>query len=199
MTFVHTWKKGNRPETFVLFHGTGGTERSLIPLAECLGPDFGILSPRGQVMEGTKTRYFKRFSEGVFDEADLDLRTLELADWIQGMEGEKEIDPQNVIALGYSNGATIIASLLYQRPNLFKKAILLRPSVPFSRGDWPDLSNLQVLLLNGQKDEIVRASHADELAKILISRGAQVQNVQIPADHGLTELDMDTMRQWLKL
>jgi len=54
--------------TFLLLHGTGGTEEDLIPLAYQLDKDAAILSPKGKVLEnGITPRFFRRLAEGVFD------------------------------------------------------------------------------------------------------------------------------------
>lgn len=53
-------KKGTRPNapTLVLFHGTGGTERDLIPLAKHISPESSVLSLRGNVLENGMPRFF---------------------------------------------------------------------------------------------------------------------------------------------
>ena len=61
--------------TLFMLHGTGGTEMDLVPIAERISPGSSVLSVRGNVLENGMPRFFKRLSEGVFDEEDLKYRT----------------------------------------------------------------------------------------------------------------------------
>ena len=111
--------------TFLLLHGTGGNEQDLIPLAYELDKRAAILSPRGKVLEnGIAPRFFRRLAEGIFDIEDLKFRTNELADFVIAASGSYNLDLQHVIAVGYSNGANIAASMLLLRPEILSSAIL---------------------------------------------------------------------------
>src|SRR5690625_6155548 len=81
----HIFQKGtdqSKP-TFVLLHGTGGTEHDLLPIAEKIDPEVNILSVRGNVLENGMPRFFKRLAEGVFDEEDLVFRKKELYEFLE--------------------------------------------------------------------------------------------------------------------
>ncbi|HXP51645.1 MAG TPA: alpha/beta hydrolase, partial [Bacteroidia bacterium] len=66
--------------TLLLLHGTGGSEEDMLPLGQQIDREAAILSPRGKVLENGMPRFFRRYSEGVFDLEDLKFRTYELAD-----------------------------------------------------------------------------------------------------------------------
>ncbi len=125
--FTHEYvpAKAENALTLLLLHGTGGDERSLLTLGAQVAPGAGMLSPRGKVMEGPNPRFFFRFAEGVFDMEDLIFRTHELADWIEAAVAEYGIAPESLVALGYSNGANIAASVMLLRPTALRKAVLL--------------------------------------------------------------------------
>ena len=40
--------------------------------------------------------------------------------------------PSRVIGLGYSNGANILASVIFARPELFDDAVLMHPLIPWT-------------------------------------------------------------------
>jgi len=111
----HIFQKGTNPSkpTLLLLHGTGGNELDLLPLAGMIDSEASILSVRGNVLENGMPRFFRRLAEGVFDEADLVFRTKELNDFLDEAAGEYEFNRDNIIAVGYSNGANIAASLLF--------------------------------------------------------------------------------------
>ncbi|SFH92765.1 alpha/beta hydrolase [Pisciglobus halotolerans] len=111
---IHLFKEGNPTKpVFLLLHGTGGNEYDLLPVAEFIDPEASILSVRGNILENGMPRFFKRLAEGVFDEEDLIKETKQLYDFINQAAEKYHFDRKKVIALGYSNGANIAASLLF--------------------------------------------------------------------------------------
>ena len=109
--FIHEFVPGKSDRTLLLLHGTGGNERDLIPLGRELDPNASLLSPRGKTLENGMPRFFRRLAEGVFDLEDLQKRTHELADFVTSAAQHYKIDSKSIVALGYSNGANIAASM----------------------------------------------------------------------------------------
>src|SRR5690625_933768 len=109
----HIFSKGTNEKTLLLLHGTGGNEEDLLPLARKIDPDANVLSVRGNVLENGMPRFFRRLAEGVFDEEDLIARTKELHEFLDKAAIENNFDRNNIMAIGYSNGANIAASLLF--------------------------------------------------------------------------------------
>src|ERR1700741_1063550 len=120
--FIHEFVPGDSGRTLLLLHGTGGDERDLIPLGRELDPEASLLSPRGKILENGMPRFFRRLGEGVFDLEDLRKRTQELADFVTSAAEHYKIDNRKVIAIGYSNGANIAASMLLLRPEILSAA-----------------------------------------------------------------------------
>src|SRR6184192_4850281 len=128
--FIHEFVLGKSERTLLLLHGTGGNERDLIPLGHELDPNAALLSPRGKVLENRLPRFFRRLAEGVFDLEDLKNRTHELADFVAAAAKHYGFASDNLVAVGYSNGANIAASMLLLRPEILSDAILFRAMVP---------------------------------------------------------------------
>lgn len=183
--------------TLLLLHGTGGNERDLIPLGQELDPNAALLSPRGKTLENGRPRFFRRLAEGVFDLEDLRQRTNELADFVTSAAKHYEIDATAIVAVGYSNGANIAASMLLLRPGVLSAAILFRAMVPLVPETAPDLSARRVLISEGDHDPIVSAAEAGRLAGLLRNTGADVTIRFFPSGHELTPDDVDHAREWL--
>src|SRR5256885_1712230 len=113
--FIHEFVPGTSNRTLLLLHGTGGNERDLIALGRQLDPNAALLSPRGKVLENGMPRFFRRLAEGVFDLQDLKHRTNELADFVAAAAQHYGFASDNLVAVGYSNGANIAASMLLLR------------------------------------------------------------------------------------
>ena len=195
--FLHEFVPGNSKRTLLLLHGTGGNERDLIPLGRELDPDASLLSPRGKILENGMPRFFRRLAEGVFDLEDLKTRTNELADFIAAAAQHYGFAADNVVAVGYSNGANIAASMVLLRPEISHAAILFRAMVPLVPGNLPDLSSVRVRIGAGDQDPIIPASEAQRLVELLRRAGANVTIRFFNAGHGLTNSEMEIAREWL--
>ena len=154
----HLFQKGkdSSKPTLLLLHGTGGTELDLLPLAGKIDEEASVLSVRGNILENGMPRFFRRLAEGIFDEEDLVYRTKELNQFLDEASQKYEFDRENVIAIGYSNGANIAASLLFHYPGCFKAAILHHPMVPRRGIDLPDLSGKKCSL---QREKMIQFVH----------------------------------------
>jgi phospholipase/carboxylesterase len=195
--FVHRYEPAARSgaPALLLLHGTGGNEADLLPLGQMIAPGAALLSPRGKVLERGMPRFFRRLEEGVFDEADVRARALELAEFIA--EARERYGLPAPIALGYSNGANIAAALLYLKPEALGGAVLLRAMVPLAGGPQAQASGKPVLILSGAMDPIVPAANAGRLASVLEGAGAKVTHRTLPAGHELSQADITAARSWL--
>lgn len=183
--------------TLLTLHGTGGDENDLLRLGRALLPGAALLSPRGKVDEGGALRFFRRIREGVFDLEDLAVRTDELATFIDHASGAYGIRRDRIVAVGFSNGANIAASLLLRRPGVITRAILLSPMVPFEPDPTPDLSTTVVFIGAGRTDHMVPAAQTERLAELLRACGARVTLHWENGGHSIAEGEIRAAQSWL--
>jgi phospholipase/carboxylesterase len=196
--FIHEFVPGSSNRTLLLLHGTGGNERDLIPLGRELDPDAALLSPRGKVLENGMPRFFRRLAEGVFDLEDLKHRTNELADFVTSAAEHYGFATNQLIAVGYSNGANIAANMLLLRPEVLSAAILFRAMVPLLPDKLPNLSSVRVWIGAGDQDPIVPLPETKRLAELLRRAGADVTIRFAKAGHGITNDDLEAASHWLR-
>ncbi len=201
MDFIHKFvpsASGDNALTLVLLHGTGGNEEDLIPLGKFLAPDAALLGVRGKVLEGAAPRFFRRLAEGVFDEEDLVFRTHELARFLKEAVDAYSLNARGLVAVGYSNGANIAASMLLLEPTILSAAVLFRAMVPLEPEKLPELREKQVLMLSGRIDPLVPPANAERLAQLLRQAGADVTLNWQNAGHGLVHEELQTAQVWVK-
>ncbi len=196
--FIHEFVPGRSDRTLLILHGTGGNEHDLIPLGRELDPNAALLGPRGKILENGMPRFFRRLAEGVFDLEDLEKRTNELADFVVAAVRFYQLAADQVVAVGYSNGANIGASLLLLRPEILRAAILFRAMVPLVPDNLPSLSSVRVWIGAGDRDPIIPASETQHLVELLRSAGADVTIRFADATHGLTNADVETAKHWIE-
>ncbi len=181
-----------------MLHGTGGDEDSLLSLGKAIAPGAALLSPRGKVLEQGMARFFRRLAEGVFDQADLEVRTAELADFVGQATRAYSIPAGTLVAAGFSNGANIGSSLLLRFPETLVGAALMRGMVPFVPKQAVDLHRKPVLLLNGVEDPIVGTDEVAELANIFRAANADVTLHWEKTGHTLSQGDVLMASDWLR-
>lgn len=194
----HIFQKGNddTKPTFLLLHGTGGNELDLLPLAGKIDEEASFLSVRGNVLENGMPRFFKRLAEGVFDEEDLVFRTKELYEFIVEASEKYGFDRNNIIAIGYSNGANIAASLLFHYQDALKGAILHHPMVPLRNLQLPDLTGISVFIGAGTNDPICSPLESGELESLLSQANANVHLHWEKRGHQLTIEEVEAAAKW---
>jgi len=196
----HIFQKGKdlAKPTLLLLHGTGGNELDLLPLAGMIDDEASVLSVRGNVLENGMPRFFRRLAEGVFDEEDLVFRTQELNEFLDEAARKYDFDRNNMIAIGYSNGANIAASLLFHYQNALKAAILHHPMVP-RRIELPDLTGTNVFIVAGTNDPICSPLESKELQALLQAANATVELHWENRGHQLTREEVEEAAKWYKM
>ncbi|WP_209121692.1 alpha/beta hydrolase [Alkalihalobacillus sp. BA299] len=196
----HIFNKGTNSDkpTLLLLHGTGGNELDLLPLAGRIDDEASVLSVRGNVLENGMPRFFRRLAEGVFDEEDLIFRTYELNQFLDEAAEKYQFDRDNIIAIGYSNGANIAASLLFHYENALKGAILHHPMVPRRGIDLPDLAGKSVFIAAGANDPICSPMESSELQSLLEKANAEVELHWEDRGHQLTFEEVEVAAKWYR-
>ncbi|MET0943006.1 MAG: alpha/beta hydrolase [Mesorhizobium sp.] len=194
--YTHIVEPGapNGPLLFT-FHGTGGNETQLLPLGRHVLPDAEIISPRGDVSEHGAARFFRRTGEGVYDMDDLAQRTAKMANFVRShFEARK---PAATVGLGYSNGANILASMLFTDPGLFSAAVLMHPLIPFKPERTEGLSDVDILVTAGRRDPICPPELTLRLEAYLKEIGANVVVEWHDGGHELRQSEIDAAVKFL--
>ena len=179
----------------ILLHGTGGDENDLVALGRQLMPGAHLIAPRGDVSEGGALRFFRRTGEGVYDMVDLERATRKMAAFIAAHVAAT--GARSVSALGYSNGANILATTLFHAPGLVRRAVLMHPLIPFVPPAQPDLAGSRVLITAGRRDPIAPVALTERLATYFGSRGAVVRTVWHDGGHELRPAEVEAARDIL--
>lgn len=194
--YTHVFKPASSGDftqspTILLLHGTGGDENDLLFIERYLGSNYNYLSPKGKVDENGMGRFFRRHAHGILDLEDLDFRTKEICLFIHEAALAYDLHPDRFIALGYSNGANMAASLLLKDTGMLKHAVLLHPMLPFTPDRKPDLKGCNILISAGENDPIIPFQNTLELQKILDACGAETLLIKHQQGHQLLQMEIN--------
>lgn len=184
--------------TLLLLHGTGGDEKDLLPLASVISPHSSVLSVKGNVVENGMARFFRRLAEGVFDEEDLVFRTRELYEFLDEMAEIYKFNRNNLVGVGYSNGANIAASMLFHFQQPLSGAILFHPMVPIRGKQIPSLKGVPVFIGAGKRDPLIPVRETEELIQLLRQADSHVTEYWGNAGHQLTGEEVEQAKDWFQ-
>ncbi|MBX0316238.1 alpha/beta hydrolase [Planococcus glaciei] len=181
---------GNSNTSFILFHGTGGNEYSLLQVVGDIDPAANIRAYIGEFATGKERRFFAPLQNGQVDCADLERRVVKfLKDWAQQKPEGK------VIMLGYSNGANFLLALLEKEPNLADTVVLLHPSNLTYR--FSGTSTTALILTAGARDTISSPGESLKLSKTLAAHFPQTTFKLFDHGHELTDEEVKFIRAQL--
>lgn len=198
--YDYRFEAGTDPSApvLLLLHGTGGDENDLIPVARLVAPTSALVSLRGNVSENGAARFFRRIAEGVFDLEDLALRTAALLRFVSAAAKQHQFTTDRVVALGFSNGANVAASMMLTEPGTLRHGILIRAMLPFQPKTMPDMKGCSALIAAGRSDQMISQPTTEKLAELMRSSGARVELKWHDAGHGMIQADVNDARDYLK-
>ena len=195
----HVWQPSEdvaSNKTLLLLHGSGADEHDLLGLGKALDPNANLLSPRGLRKSDGANRFFALLEQDTYDEKAVIENSAELADFLWAAAGEYGFNPDNVYAVGFSNGANAATSLLLLQPESVAGVVAMGNNkvfddTPFKNGK-PDLVGKRVWIANGAADAYSPQVRVDALIEEFKSLGATVEFLLHPGGHTIA---MEHVRQ----
>lgn len=200
---MHTIFEDNQAaKTLVLFHGTGGNEHDLLPLARQVAPGYNLLGLRGAVNENGLHRFFVRTALGVFDQESIRREAKVIHDFLTTWVAEHDFTFSDLIFLGFSNGANMILALAFLYPDLVHQAVVLHPMLPLVPSEQNQatkmLQNKSFLVSYGLSDPMVSPEESKKVVAILSQLGAVVEEVALPGGHQLSLTEVERIQAFLQ-
>lgn len=175
MSYHYIYHEVNKDHpTFLLLHGTGGTEEDLLQVAKILDESYNVIAVRGDVSENGANRFFKRHSHGDYDVDDLNQRGKKLYAFVEELAEKENLAMDKVIPVGFSNGSNIAINMILRPEAPFKRAILMAPMYPVEVDAGPDLSDMKVFLSMGKEDPISSLLDSENVIRLFEERGAEL-------------------------
>lgn len=168
----------------VLLHGYGANENDLMGLQPVLDPRFELIGVRAPIaLPGGGYAWFR-------SDAELLESRAKVIALLEGLKGRK------VFLLGFSQGATLIATTQQARPDLMAGAVAIGAKTlsDVVRGG---VEKPPLLLMHGSRDQRVPYENAVQLEAALKATGASVELKTYDAGHEISpqmRADLDT---WL--
>lgn len=194
---IHLFKQGKNKRVLLLLHGTGGDESDLLQVGKIIDPEASLLSVRGNVVEQGMNRFFKRIRPGVFDLEDMQLQTIQLLEFLSDAAQTYHFSLDQVVPVGYSNGANIALSALMYHQAVFKQAILFHPMHPNKLETFKQLDHVKLFIGAGENDPMCPLEDTVLLIEGLQEAHAEVEVYWHAFGHQLIDTEVKSARKWL--
>ncbi|WP_179395675.1 alpha/beta hydrolase [Lacticaseibacillus absianus] len=183
--------------TLVLLHGSGGRADDLLPIGRFLCPGAPQLALSGWTQEAGQARFFPHAPGGGFAEAALDHAVDRLLATLTQAAAAHDLALDQMILIGYSNGANLIAHTLLTRPVSFRRAVLLHAQslgLPARVGHH---ASAHAFASFGTHDPRVSAPSFEALIDALDAVGVTVTPFRHDQFHNLTAGELNAAKAWL--
>ncbi len=198
--FTHTIIDNKADKTLFLLHGTGGTENDFLFLDELLDKKYNLVGLRGNIVESGMSRFFKRHSVGVFDEKSIKNESEKLRKFIKSWMSLHKIKIDDLVFLGYSNGANILLATLFYYPEVIKNLVLLHPMLPFEPNtDSLNLTSHTAFLSYGKDDHLISEEDSKKIINLLSSLNANLTVKEFASGHEVTQTEIDAVVTYLSV
>ena len=195
--FEHVVIENVTRKTLFLFHGTGGTKNDFLFLNELLGSKYTLVGLMGNVDESGMKRFFKRHAEGVFDVESIQTESAKLDRFITTWTKKHYLNREDMVFLGYSNGANILLSTLFLFPSHFQHMALLHPMLPLEPQPDLDISGKKLFVSYGAGDTMADPKESMRVIDALTEHGAEVASHEYPGGHGISNPEIDDVVTFL--
>jgi glyoxalase family protein len=192
--FKHKFVDNKAQETYILLHGTGGDESEMLELADLLGIKANLLSIRGNVSEHGMNRYFERFPDGRFNLDNIKQEAAKFKDFLAGAIKQYKLDDTKISLLGYSNGANFALSYAFLHQAEIGRIYALHPMATLGNADT-DLSNTEIIITYGEKDQYTSEEEVEKLKKIISAAKGKFTLQKFAGGHELSLTELEFLKK----
>ncbi|MEM9773015.1 MAG: alpha/beta fold hydrolase [Chloroflexota bacterium] len=192
--------------TLVLIHGRHGNEDVPWIFARGIPENWPIVSPRAIEFDPETDEHETGYSWMLMREtgwpefSEFDGATQALSDFILALPDVYQADPENIMLLGFSQGAATALCTAVAHPNICRGIASLVGFVPELdselQSDQP-LANLPVFMAIGERDDRVGLNIAKQSRDTLINAGADLTWDIYKTGHKLNSQGMRDLAAWL--
>lgn len=195
---IHIYRESKKSKRIlVLFHGTGGDEHDMIPLACEIDPSASILSLRGNVSEEGMLRFFERLSSTKFNQESIKLEAQGIYTFLMDFIKIHGRSVTDLVFVGFSNGANMIVALLFLYPKLVRYALILHGLQPLERLPHVSLGDSRVFVSLGDADRMITPAQTLSLVSALRSKGVDVTVYRDSEGHTISSAELVAASEFL--
>jgi phospholipase/carboxylesterase len=200
-------QKEDKKGLIILLHGYGSNEMDLLSFSDELPSNYFVVSVQAPITIpwGGFAWFNLDFSgiEKIVDLEQAEQSRLQVIKFIDYMKSSYEIDENNILLLGFSQGAMLSQAIALTRPDLLKGTIALsgfimeEPLKP-NMATKEEIKKLQFFIGHGSADDVVPVAQDRKSRLFLEDIGASLSYNEYPVAHGILPQELGDIVQWIK-
>ena len=190
----------------ILLHGYGSNEEDLFSFATELPEEYYVISARApyDMMYGSYAWYAINFDadENKFSDLGQARSSRDLiVDFIDECILKYAIDSDNVILIGFSQGAILSSAIALSYPEKISKVAALSGylNTEIATEDYlkNDVSKLKFYVSHGTVDQVIPVDWARKTKPVLENLGINVIYKEYPIGHGVSPQNFYDLKDWI--
>jgi phospholipase/carboxylesterase len=190
--------------TLIILHGFGADEYDLISVAKAF-PPLNIISLRAPIelpWGGYGWYQLEQTPEGLRGDEVTRLQADQLLNLaIPEVLRTEQLDPSNVILLGFSQGSAMSYDMVSNPPDgiTIKAVVILSGYIPAKTKELllhQDLHGLPFFISHGEDDELISSQALDEAKEVLVEANAEVTANKYPIGHSISDEVLSDLSRW---
>jgi phospholipase/carboxylesterase len=185
-----------------MVHGWKGDENAMWLFKQTVPPGVAMVAPRAPltVEDGGYSWFLRNGTELQPTPPESLLAGMtQLHQFLTELPQLYPIDPTRLVLLGFSQGSTMVNSLVFTYPQLAIGVASLAGLIPdiIIQTKSPNLTDLPVFIAHGTRDDIVPLNIARQTRDLYTRLGAEVIYGEYHTGHKLTMQGMADLKAWL--
>lgn len=190
----------------IMLHGLNSNENDLMPLARAIDKRICVVSVQAPLSdEPNSHKWFSMRFDGnkiICNDAQVERSRLVLKQFLEEAIVAYNLDPQNIVMMGFSQGGIMAYQFSISTPHLIKGSAILSSYVLESNklkiGKIDDLKNLKMFISHGKEDNVIPYQKAVESMRFLENINIPFQFKLYPVAHTISEQNLIDVVNWLE-
>ena len=199
-------KKSDKKGVIILLHGYGSNEMDLLSFGDQLPSKYFVVSVQAPVTLpwGGFAWFNLDFSgiEKIVDLEQAEQSRLQVIKFIDYIKSSYAIDDQNILLLGFSQGAMLSQAIALTSPNLLRGTIalsgfIMEHALKDIIAPEEEIRKLDFFIGHGSMDDVVPVEQDRKSKAFLDQMGAKLDYHEYPVAHGILPQELVDIVNWI--
>lgn len=191
----------------LLLHGYGSNEEDLFSFATELPEEYFVISARApyDMMYGSYAWYAINFDEDENKFSDIGQAQISrdiIADFIDELVANYDIDPNNVTLIGFSQGSILSYAVALSYPEKVQRVVAmsgyLNTEIAVADFTANDFNGLKIFASHGTVDQVIPVEWARNSIPVIEKLGIPIVYKEYPVGHGVAPQNFFDLKNWLE-
>ena len=198
--------KSDKKGVIILLHGYGSNEMDLLDFGSDLPSDYFVVSAQAPISLpwGGFAWFNLDFSgiEKIVDLEQAESSRLQVIEFINYIKSYYEVDEDNILLLGFSQGAMLSQGVAMTHPDLLKGTIalsgfIMQDALKTKMAPEEEIKKLSFFIGHGAVDDVVPVEQDRKSKFFLEKMGAKLSYNEYPVAHGILPRELDDIVLWI--